>query len=179
MRTPNTICEVCFTEFYKRPTQKEKSKINTCCIECRNIYRGISNKTRICVCCGKNFEAKSKTQKTCSKVCAGKFSRKPWNTAKNGSFRNKSEQNLIKLKTEFSFNSCMIEGCNYNKLFVIHRFIHGKDGGEYVIGNMFAICPNHHAEIHNKLIKVDKVNDHTLMIIEGYSSGDEDGLLNR
>ena len=40
----------------------------------------------------------------------------------------------------------------------------GKDGGQYEIGNMFAICPNHHGEITRKIITVIKINDYTLRI---------------
>ena len=58
----------------------------------------------------------------------------------------------------------MIEGCEYNRVYVVHRIVEGKDGGKYEIGNMFAICPNHHAEIHSKLISVMKINDWTLQI---------------
>ena len=58
----------------------------------------------------------------------------------------------------------MIEGCEYNKTYDIHRLIKGKDGGKYEVGNMFAICPNHHAEIHRGLIEVEKIDDKTLKI---------------
>ncbi len=56
----------------------------------------------------------------------------------------------------------MVLGCNYNKCYDIHRLIEGKDGGLYEIGNMFAICPNHHAEVHRGLIKLIKINNYTL-----------------
>jgi len=61
----------------------------------------------------------------------------------------------------------MVEGCTYNKTYDIHRVIEGKHGGEYKIGNMFAICPMHHAEITRKIIEVNKVNDCTLRIKDG------------
>lgn len=56
----------------------------------------------------------------------------------------------------------MIDGCNYNKCYDLHRI---KEGGEYIVGNAFAICPNHHAEIHRNIIQVEKVNDYTLIIV--------------
>jgi hypothetical protein len=70
------------------------------------------------------------------------------------------------LKNTFQINACMVEGCNYSRTFDIHRLIEGKNGGGYEIGNMFAICPNHHAEVTRGLIKLQKVNDFTLKILE-------------
>ena len=69
---------------------------------------------------------------------------------------------IATLKSAFNFDSCMVEGCSYNTTYDVHRFVHGKHGGEYVIGNMFAICPNHHAEIHRGIMTVEKVNNYTL-----------------
>ena len=68
------------------------------------------------------------------------------------------------LKASFAFSTCMVRGCKYDKTFDIHRYLAGADGGEYVIGNMFAICPNHHAEVHRGLASFEKINDHTLAI---------------
>ena len=59
----------------------------------------------------------------------------------------------------------MVEGCSYSTTFDIHRVITGKDGGEYVVGNMFAICPNHHAEVTRGIITLIKVNDYTLEVL--------------
>ena len=67
---------------------------------------------------------------------------------------------------KFDFKCCMVQGCNYNKTYDIHRLIEGKIGGKYEIGNMFAICPNHHAETHRGIIKLQKINDYTLKAIE-------------
>jgi hypothetical protein len=60
----------------------------------------------------------------------------------------------------------MVEGCTYHRTYDIHRFIEGRFGGDYIIGNMFAICPNHHKEIHRHLILVEKVNDQLLRIVQ-------------
>jgi len=76
-----------------------------------------------------------------------------------------SRKRLETLKKEFQFDTCMIEGCSYNRTYDIHRVIEGKNGGEYKIGNMFAICPCHHAEITRKIIEVEKVDDKTLRIL--------------
>jgi hypothetical protein len=60
----------------------------------------------------------------------------------------------------------MVDGCDYDRTFDIHRFVSGRSGGHYGIGNMFAICPNHHAEVTRKIIKLEKINDYTLRIVE-------------
>jgi hypothetical protein len=71
---------------------------------------------------------------------------------------------LLELERAFEFTECMVEGCNYNLTYDIHRALPGKDGGEYVVGNMFAICPNHHAEEHRHLVTLEKVDERTLRI---------------
>lgn len=55
-------------------------------------------------------------------------------------------------------------GCTYDTTFDIHRFVPGAEGGEYKIGNMFAVCPNHHAEVTRGFIEFEKVNACTLRI---------------
>jgi hypothetical protein len=46
----------------------------------------------------------------------------------------------------------MVDGCSYARTVDLHRLVPGRDGGEYVVGNMVAICPNHHAEVHRRLV---------------------------
>jgi predicted restriction endonuclease len=58
----------------------------------------------------------------------------------------------------------MVEGCDYSTCYDIHRVIPGRDGGQYVIGNMFAICPNHHAEVERKIIRLDRQTDARLTV---------------
>lgn len=53
-------------------------------------------------------------------------------------------------------------GCHYNSTYDVHRLSPGRDGGKYEVGNMFAICPNHHAEYHRGVIRLEKVNNYTL-----------------
>ncbi len=53
----------------------------------------------------------------------------------------------------------MIQGCEYRRTLDIHRLKPGKDGGKYEIGNAFALCPNHHAEVHRGLVVLVKVSD--------------------
>ena len=58
----------------------------------------------------------------------------------------------------------MVKGCTYSRTYDVHRLIPGCKGGKYEIGNMFAICPNHHAEIHRQIAKAEKINDHQLKL---------------
>lgn len=46
----------------------------------------------------------------------------------------------------------MVEGCDYERTFDLHRMVAGRDGGCYELGNMFALCPNHHAEVERGLV---------------------------
>ncbi len=59
----------------------------------------------------------------------------------------------------------MIVGCSYKKTFDIHRLISGKSGGKYEIGNMYAICPDHHAEVSRGSIALEKIADDQLRIM--------------
>lgn len=54
-------------------------------------------------------------------------------------------------------------GCGYDSCYEIHRLIEGQHDGKYEVGNMFAICPNHHTEAHRGLIKFEKISDCKLM----------------
>ena len=118
----------------------------------------------MCLICNNLFKAKKNKIKFCSRECSNKNRR--GKTYSKDSWGNKSKQRLNLLKSTFNFESCMVEGCVYNKTYDIHRVIEGKDGGEYVIGNMFAICPNHHAEVTRKIIELEIVNNYTLRIRE-------------
>lgn len=161
-RTPNTSCFACGKSFYKRPSQKEESNRHFCSALCYKLIN--SRKEKTCVCCGNYFFPKTSTQTTCSKVCSAKKSRKPWSTKRKGLPRNKVKDRLFLLESTFETRECMIHGCSYDRILVVHRHVQGKDGGKYEIGNMFMICPNHHSEIHSGLIEVDKENDSCLVI---------------
>jgi predicted restriction endonuclease len=60
----------------------------------------------------------------------------------------------------------MVEDCKYDKTYDIHRHKPGKEGGKYELGNMFAICPNHHAEITRGLVMVEKLDEKTLRVFD-------------
>lgn len=160
-RNSNTICKVCGKDFYKRPSDKEKYSNHYCSINCRSKDRSKKNKDRICETCGKVFRYKRKDQKFCSLECVASRPRlDKW----NGNGKNKSQKILSTLKNNGWNGKCMIDGCEYELLFDIHRIIEGKDGGEYVQDNIIVICPNHHQEIHrlNKTVKFIKEFTYTL-----------------
>jgi hypothetical protein len=157
----NTECCVCLIPIHRKPNQLIKYKKFYCSSKCKSAVR-----TKSCGVCSKIYHAWDKESKFCSRSCANKSRLGfPYNIREVKG--HKSKQRLDLLKDEFNFTSCMVEGCEYNKTYDIHRFIAGKDGGQYVVGNMFAICPNHHAEVTRKLITLEKVNDFCLKIRKG------------
>jgi hypothetical protein len=161
-RKPNIECSVCKKLIYRRPSQIHKTK-NVCCSRsCLTVLQRTREEVT-CQCCGVKFFPKhsGKKAKTCSRSCANK-NREGIKYDKK--FSNNSKKRLHVLKNKFNFDSCMVEGCKYNKTYDIHRLVAGKDEGKYKIGNMFAICPNHHAESHRGLIEFEKVNNCTLRI---------------
>jgi hypothetical protein len=119
-----------------------------------------------CPVCDCDFSGKL-TQVYCSKQCAGKATRNRLGTKKGvRKHKNLQEERLKQLRLVFKFTTCMVRGCNYCKTFDIHRIVQGKDGGKYEVGNMFAICPNHHAEVHRGIIKLIKISDYELLAEE-------------
>ena len=163
MRKPNTKCSVCGKLVYRRPFQIKSTK-NICCSRSCLTSVQRTRKETTCQYCGIKFFPKhsGKEAKTCSRTCSNKNRRGIKFDKKS---QNNSKRRLNLLKEKFNFCNCMVEGCDYNKTYDIHRLVEGKNKGKYEIGNMFAICPNHHAEVHRGLIKFSKVNDCTLRII--------------
>jgi len=158
MRKPNANCHRCKQPIYRRPKQIEQCKHLYCSKACKSLAE---NKILICAHCHKEFSTyKNRQRKYCSRQCNGKAQRH--STKRKKTERNQSLQHLRVLQDTFTFDSCMVDGCTYNKIYDIHRLIHGKDGGTYEIGNMFAVCPNHHAEVHRHICTLGKINDHTL-----------------
>lgn len=167
-RTTNVECCDCGKKFYRRPNEifKRKTIGNIRCVDCYRLVQITSQIKSICIVCKKEFiyktyETKNKDgiRKTCSRSCSN-INRA--GTKYRQKCANKSEYNIRLLMNAFDFKSCMFQGCEYNKTYDVHRLIPGKSGGEYILGNMFAICPNHHAEIHRNIINVEKINDYTL-----------------
>jgi hypothetical protein len=50
---------------------------------------------------------------------------------------------------------CEYPACSYRKIVQRHRIIPGRDGGKYVLGNVIALCPNHHGEADRGWIPVE------------------------
>lgn len=159
---PNTECFYCKKPIYKKAFEINAAEHNYCSQKCSAAKRKKRAKCSIC-----DTEIRSR-RKTCSRSCANK-ARKNSKYWRRDKINSSSKRKLAELQDKFDFQCCMIEGCTYNKVYNVHRFVEGRDGGQYEIGNMFAICPNHHAEIHSKIIKVEKVSDSCLRIM-GISS---------
>lgn len=161
MRKPNATCKMCGCSVYKRPSLSGNVFCN---IKCYASFRSL--KKISCKKCGKQFSPWNKSSKYCSKQCSNhsKLGIKYGNYKFPG--RSANERRLNELKSTFGFESCMVRGCDYRLTFDVHRLICGKDGGKYEIGNMFAICPNHHAEVHRHIIVLQKINDYELIAID-------------
>jgi hypothetical protein len=159
-RNPNCKCPECNTPLYKRPVEIAKGWIY-CSHTCAN--KKFKLKIKICKKCNKDFQPVHDTQVYCSKECVTQMLRGSQDKNRKP-FRSSTYRNLYRLKEIFNFSTCMVEGCTYDKIFDLHRLVEGKKGGKYKVGNMFAICPNHHAEIHRKIVTVIKVNNHCLRV---------------
>ena len=81
----------------------------------------------------------SKKRVFCSRLCANKH-RIGVHYKINGipSMTTTQQRHKI-LVNKFGIKHCMIEGCKYSRSYNIHRFVFGKFGGKYEIGNMFII----------------------------------------
>lgn len=166
MRTPNTKCSVCNEPLYRRPTQLAKQQGAYCSRTCLNTGRGYKP-LRECLECHKKFYSKHKptTAKFCSVSCSNKNRRGITYTGTKMS--NASQRRLALLEGTYGLTSCMVQDCDYDKTYDIHRLVPGKLGGEYKLGNMFAICPMHHAEEHRGICKLSKINEQTLKATYG------------
>jgi len=153
-RTPNETCEQCGKEYYRRPIQRRTLKHAYCSREC--YAKGKTNPPVPCVTCGEPFHKKRREQKYCSPECVAN---RPRATRVKGSVRNSAHARRVLLEETFGTKVCMVEGCGYGKTLDVHRLVSGMDGGKYVIGNMFLMCPNHHAEAHRGITDFEKVSD--------------------
>lgn len=162
-RKSNSKCSTCQKQFYRRPSQKPKSGVIYCSPACCGKAQ---TKLIECVICGIGIP-KGMNKKTCSRECSNK-NRKglKYNKANEKKFPSQSARRLGELRQVFDFDCCMVEGCTYSITYDIHRHVPGRDGGEYKIGNMFAICPNHHAEVSRGIIDFEKISDSKLKIKE-------------
>lgn len=159
-RNPNFNCKVCNKEIYKRPVDINKGHVYCSRVCAQSVKKRPS---RQCKQCGKEFVTKHSKNKFCSHICSNIGRTNIKYKKHSETYNNASALRLIRLQEAFNFSSCMVDGCSYNKTYDIHRLLEGKNGGEYVIGNMFAICPNHHAEVHRKICRFVKVSDSKLI----------------
>jgi hypothetical protein len=150
-RTPNTSCVFCSKPIYRRPWELKRRKQVYCSHACKKT----NGPKRTCPVCLIEFKPSHNANKTCSRSCSNvqRFGIK-YNKDNKPKVPNHSQRRLSILREVFKFEECMIESCKYTKTFDIHRFLPGRNGGEYEIGNMFAICPNHHAEVERGLIRL-------------------------
>lgn len=161
-RKPNTSCVKCGTPIYRRPNEIVRFGVSYCSSKCMWDVRGRIPSAQ-CKNCGESFQPshKDRDRKFCGRTCANK-GRKGIKYPKDA-HGNLSRKRLAQLQQKFGQLACMLEGCGYDKVLEVHRHLPGSRGGEYKIGNMFSICPNHHAEITRGLLKVKKVSDHRLI----------------
>jgi hypothetical protein len=48
---------------------------------------------------------------------------------------------------------CEFPGCGYDIIVTKHRITPGAEKGKYILGNVIALCPNHHSEADRGLIE--------------------------
>lgn len=163
-RKPNCECAICGTQMYRR-LKRSKSGQFYCSKQC---YGKSCQICKPCVICG-TLILSGKHAITCSRSCSNKHRAGMHYNVTKYIYKptNSSEARLLLLQQTFNFTSCMVEGCEYNRTYDVHRHIPGKEGGKYEIGNMFAICPNHHAEVSRGLIRFEIVRDDLLRILSG------------
>lgn len=166
-RIPNTKCSVCATPVYRRPiTINAKADNIFCSSKCFGSRRAAFRTLKTCL-CGVVFEIPTYIEyrrKYCSRSCA--------NSARRGlrytgnKFVNHRTALLVELQRVSGIKHCMVIGCGYYRTLDMHRVIQGKNGGEYNTANAFAICPNHHAEVHRGVITLVVAGPFQLHAIE-------------
>jgi len=165
MKIPNTSCLFCKKEIFRKPSEIARG-FNIFCS--RKCYRLTTPKKKFnCKNCLKEFIPPSNDGSkriNCSVKCSNESRAGKTYHNKGEGYISNSRKKLNLLKVKFNFESCMVIGCDYNTTYDVDRLIPGKEGGKYEIGNMFAVCPNHHAEKTRGIIEFIKINDYTLDI---------------
>jgi endogenous inhibitor of DNA gyrase (YacG/DUF329 family) len=160
-RKPNTTCHRCGKPLYRQPSTLTKGYYSYCSKGCQSQL-----KTKDCAHCGKPFTAPEslKQRKYCSNSCSNKARR---GISYTGSklIHNKARL-LIELSSRSGCNHCMVEGCHYSRTLDVHRLNPGKFGGSYALENSFALCPNHHAELHRGVVALVPTGEFRLQAIE-------------
>lgn len=157
-RTPNASCTRCGIEFYKRPSATRKLG-DFCSKVCYAYWREESN-YKTCPICSKEFHSKRREQIYCSLKCA---TSRPRSEKWNGRGKNFKRNIKDKLFVDGWNGECMVKGCHYKTTHDVHRLIPGRSGGKYEPENSFALCPNHHAEVHRGFITLEKSGDMELI----------------
>ncbi len=169
MRKPNVTCSTCGTPVYRRPTELARHDHVYCCRDCYNLGTwGRLPRSRMvkCLLCGREKVStrRGKQSRYCSVKCSNIARRGV--TYGRGTGGNLSKKRLVIIEADTGISHCMVEGCSYSRTLDVHRLIPGHRGGEYEIGNMFSICPNHHAEHTRGFVDYVKINNYTLRTIE-------------
>jgi hypothetical protein len=157
----NTSCCCCSKPLHRRPRDlKYKSY---CSMEC---YKKAKRIVLICPTCKKEFwrykeETGHRRKKYCSKSCAN---RNRIGMRYGGGRKCDSRRRLELFQKASGIKTCSVVGCAYSRTLDLHRLVEGKNGGGYILGNMFAICPNHHAEITRGFAQVTAISKFSLRI---------------
>ncbi len=173
----NATCASCGKSFYRKPSQLRLNRRSFCSVKCMWNLRGIEGGQ--CLVCGVEVKSHSRARpkKYCSRSCSNKGRRGI--TYNKDAWGNKSRRHMAEIVNTFG-KSCMITECRYTKILEVHRHIPGRNGGKYEIGNMFSLCPNHHAEITRGILEVKKISDRELRPVEGRTDiGVSSGFENR
>jgi len=164
-RHPNTKCSICEKPVYRRPNELLRLKNVYCCRKCQGAPRKATLKSKICPQCKKEFTHPSYQPRTYCSLSCSSLARRGRHHKHNKGYLPRNVDRLLHLLEEAKTTHCMIEGCLYENTLDVHRLITGKKGGKYKKGNMFALCPNHHAELHRGVIEVQKVGPYKLKIV--------------
>lgn len=143
-RTPNSQCNVCSKNIYKRPSQIKKNRGRVfCSVDCFGIS---CRKENPCVVCGKMILG-GLNKKTCSRSCAN--TNRAGIKYHLGRPKNKvKSQKALKMRL-LELRGKVCERCSYNKTEILQ--VHHKDRNREnnIIDNLELICPNCHYETHH------------------------------
>lgn len=152
MRKPNAICEGCKNPFYSRPSAKLNGWGRYCKHSCYIASKyGERPKTKTCLTCGCTFNIKRrKKKKYCSQSCAAKSS----NRGRVG-IKYESDDNFKKRLVRKYGTKCAV--CGYNISVDAHHIEYHSKGGSDHLENGILLCPNHHREVHLKIITKEEL----------------------
>lgn len=164
-RRPNTSCQVCGKPLYRKPNELVRYKAY-CSNKCQTAVSRAKILSKKCVYCGNSFTHPDylNKRKYCSHSCSNKARRGVSYTG-NKLLHNQARL-LIELSKKSGCDHCMVEGCNYSKTLDVHRLTQGKFGGQYEFDNIYAICPNHHAEFHRGVVTLITTGPFRLQAVE-------------